>query len=197
LNISAEFVTSAAGLSGLPRTGLPEIAMVGRSNVGKSTLINALVRRHIARTSGTPGKTRLINVYRVTRGSGRPFHLVDLPGYGYARGAGSDRPFESLVQQYFFGAGATFRPEIAGVLLLVDARHPGLPADAGAADWLARHGARLVVVATKVDKLTQKARRESLQALGRMRDRVVPTSAHSGEGLDDLWKRVTEWLNKH
>src|SRR5207253_3285829 len=85
LKIVAEFVTSAVAAADLPRDGAAEVALVGRSNVGKSSLINALVRQRVARTSATPGKTRLANVYRVTRGGGAPFHLLDLPGYGYAR----------------------------------------------------------------------------------------------------------------
>jgi GTP-binding protein len=88
LIIDATFVTSAATASGLPRDGLAEMALVGRSNVGKSSLINALVRQRVARTSAAPGKTRLANVYRVARGGAEPFYLVDLPGYGYARGGG-------------------------------------------------------------------------------------------------------------
>src|ERR671923_1159727 len=89
MTIEVAFIRSAASASDLPRDGLAEIALVGRSNVGKSSLINALVRRTIARTSAAPGKTRLANYYRVTPESGRAFYLVDLPGYGYARGGGA------------------------------------------------------------------------------------------------------------
>jgi GTP-binding protein len=85
MKIEAAFVLSAASAGDLPRDGLAEIALVGRSNVGKSSLINALVRQRVARTSAAPGKTRLANVYRVTRGGGAPLYLLDLPGYGYAR----------------------------------------------------------------------------------------------------------------
>src|ERR1043166_7581067 len=86
MRVSAEFVVSAAGAGDFPRDRLPEVALLGRSNVGKSSLINALVGRSIARTSAAPGKTRLANFYRVHRGGSPPLYLVDLPGYGYARG---------------------------------------------------------------------------------------------------------------
>ena len=99
LNISAEFLKSAARASDFPKTGVPEVAWVGRSNVGKSSLINALVRRSIARTSAAPGKTRLANIYRVVRGSSPPLYMVDLPGYGYARGGSGE--FEGLTEEYF------------------------------------------------------------------------------------------------
>jgi GTP-binding protein len=86
VKVSAEFITSAVDASGFPRERLPELALAGRSNVGKSSLINALVRQKIARTSATPGKTRLANFYRIASDGLPPFYLVDLPGYGYARG---------------------------------------------------------------------------------------------------------------
>src|SRR5918992_1848466 len=92
MQISAEFVTSAAGADDFPRDRLPEVALVGRSNVGKSSLLNALMRRPLARTSAAPGKTRLANFYRVKRGAAPALFLVDLPGYGYARGGDSSAP---------------------------------------------------------------------------------------------------------
>ena len=95
MQIVAEFVTSAAGAADFPRDRLPEVAMVGRSNVGKSSLINALVRQPLARTSAAPGKTRLANIYRVRRGSMPACYLVDLPGYGYAR---APRPGEGAAE---------------------------------------------------------------------------------------------------
>src|SRR5207302_7322894 len=102
MKADASFVRSAASVDDLPRDAAAEIALVGRSNVGKSSLINALVRQRLARTSAAPGKTRLANIYRVARGAARPFYLVDLPGYGYARGGReSAREFETLTAAYF------------------------------------------------------------------------------------------------
>ena len=99
MKITAEFVTSAAGAAGFPGDQLPEVALVGRSNVGKSSLINALIRQRLARTSAAPGKTRLANIYRVARGSAPPLYLVDLPGYGYAQGrTAGRREFDALTR---------------------------------------------------------------------------------------------------
>ena len=102
MQVSASFVTSAASADGFPRDRLAEVALVGRSNVGKSSLINALARQKVARTSAAPGKTRLANFYRVQRGSAPTMYLVDLPGYGYARGGdASAREFNRLTEAYF------------------------------------------------------------------------------------------------
>lgn len=186
--IEATFSTSAADARGLPRDGVPQIALVGRSNVGKSALINALTRTRVARTSAAPGKTRLANFYRVTRGAGAPFYLVDLPGYGYARGK-SD--FEPLVRGYF-ESGAP----VAGVLLAVDARHPGLDSDLAANRWLAASDVPLVVVATKFDKLSRAERTRAHHLFERLlQGPVLPVSADTGEGLDDLWRHLIKLLN--
>jgi len=187
LHISAEFVTSAAGEAGFPRDGRPEIALVGRSNVGKSSLINALVRQRVARTSAAPGKTRLANIYRVARGASSAVYLVDLPGFGYARGgAASAREFEELTRAYFGEAGTN-----RSALLLVDSRHPGLSSDLEAWAWLQSVVERTGVVATKIDKLT---RGERIRALGELQSAFVapalPVSAVTGEGLDELWKLI-------
>jgi GTP-binding protein len=201
-------VKSAAAAEDLPRDGLPEIALVGRSNVGKSTLINALVRQRIARTSAAPGKTRLANIYRIARGGADPFYLVDLPGFGYARGgAASAREFEELTRA-FFGQerqeGQDRRegkshpafpahPAHVSALLLVDARHPGLASDLEAWHWLQPTVERVAIVATKIDKLTRGERIRALKEFESVFEMpALPVSAVTGEGLDDLWKLIAQ-----
>jgi GTP-binding protein len=209
--ISAEFVTSAAAggtTAGIPQDGLPQIAMAGRSNVGKSTLINALAKQKIARTSAAPGKTRLANIYRLALDGGPgtwSLYLVDLPGYGYARG-GADAAAElrAVAEAYFAASSApartggrgtqaltAARERRAAALLLVDARHPGLASDIQAASWLASMNVEYRVVATKIDKLSRSERARNLKALEISSSMPpVPVSAASGEGLDVLWKTI-------
>jgi GTP-binding protein len=227
--LSAEFVTSAAAggrADGIPRDGRTQIALAGRSNVGKSTLINALCRKKIARTSAAPGKTRLANVYRVTlEGGGGPgrweVYLVDLPGYGYARGGEeSAAELKAVVEAYFtrerrrpergakspsesergWGPASAEKswpsartiPLPAGVLLLVDARHPGLDADRHAHEWLIRAAGRAPhVIGTKVDKLSRAERARNFKALQNVfGTAALPVSAQTGEGLDEVWKLI-------
>ena len=190
--VSATFVKSGASPADYPDDGLAELALVGRSNVGKSTLVNALTGIRLARTSRAAGKTRLLNVYRLQDGPTRAFHLVDLPGYGYARGGEkSQEEFEVLT------AGRR-RPSAFAVLLLVDGRHPGLASDARAHDWLAGLGVPLGVVATKMDKLTRAERSRAQHAFGRaFTAPVLPLSAATGEGLKELWILIARLLSSH
>jgi GTP-binding protein len=192
VNIDAAFVRSAAGAGDLPQDSLGVIALVGRSNVGKSSLINALVRRRLARTSGAPGKTRLGNVFRVVREHAPPFYLVDLPGYGFAKRTRRDtsRDFDDIARAVFARSPAA--------LLLVDARHPGLESDAQAWAWLSRAASATAVVATKIDKLSRVERQRAMRTYEAVFEHpVLPFSADTGEGLDDLWKLIDRLLNNH
>jgi GTP-binding protein len=196
-------VTSAVFPRDFPTDGRPEIALVGRSNVGKSTLINALVKQDVARTSSTPGKTRQVNVYRLSPAGGLPFYLMDLPGYGHAGGGEEARQeFGSLTALYFETrtgkpgrghalAAPAFRAALRGVVLAIDARHPGMSSDVEACHWLLSIGAPFLLVATKVDKLSQAERsrlsKTCLQAFGHP---PLAVSALKGDGLAELWQQL-------
>jgi GTP-binding protein len=194
--IDASFVVSAASAGDFPREMIAAVALAGRSNVGKSSLINALVRRRLARTSAAPGKTRLANIYRVARGSSAAIYLVDLPGYGYARGGSGSGPgagpgsFDRLAQAVFARNPAA--------LLLVDARHPGLERDLAAWRWLGSGGSAAAIVATKIDKL---ARGERIRAMRTVESvfhaPALPVSAATGEGMDELWKLIERLTSRN
>jgi len=187
----AEFVLSAAMASQLPQDAIPHMALVGRSNVGKSTLINALVRRKMARTSAKPGKTRLLNAYRIRLTSGERFLLVDLPGYGYAGRQEND--FDALVSGYFAARRAQPEPTLA--LMAVDARHPGLKSDAATRAWLDEAGVTTATVVTKLDKLKGAERVRHLREFSAaIEGPLVAVSAERGEGLDTLWTTIRKHL---
>jgi GTP-binding protein len=178
------FTGSAAKPDQFPGDGLPEVAFLGRSNVGKSSLLNALARvRGLARVSSTPGRTRLVNFFRV----GDELYFADLPGYGYAKvGEAERRGFERLVRSYLEGRGP-----LALCVFLVDARHEPQRSDETLRGYLGVLGVPFVVAATKADKLgrAEVARRVAgLRAgLGREAVDVVATSATTKLGLDHLW----------
>jgi GTP-binding protein len=190
--------------SDFPRDPVPQVAFVGRSNVGKSSLINALVNRPIARTSAAAGKTRQVNIYRIVLEGldVERFYLVDLPGYGYARGGrASVEAFEALTTAYFscppwYAAaehGSPLGPTAA--LQIVDARHPGLDADKVAWTWLSAQGRPVSVVTSKIDKLSRAERARSMQKWEEaLQVSPLPVSATTGEGLKELWKVINRLL---
>jgi len=187
---SAELLTSAADASGFPKPGAPEVAFLGRSNVGKSSLLNALVgRRALARTSSTPGKTRLLNWFRVVRG-GREMWLVDLPGYGYAKVAKREREdWKRWIESYL-----SDRPTLRLAVLLQDLRRDPGEDEALLLRWLAERRVPALVALTKCDKLKPMRRAERIRALSTdaalAGAPVLATSASSGSGLGDLWSSI-------
>lgn len=192
---SAEFIKSCFEAGQLPRDRLPEIAFVGRSNVGKSSLINSLLtRKHLAKISRTPGKTRALNVYRVVTSGPDvgPWYAVDLPGYGYAKVSKSVRlEWGPMIEAYLRG-----REALRGVLLLVDSRGVGRQ-DRSTLEWLRSLGLRAAVIATKIDKLSRAERRSRLsslrQELGLPPEAdLIPYSALTHEGRNAVWAVVQE-----
>jgi GTP-binding protein len=187
----SERVASATGPEGFPRAGLPEVALLGRSNVGKSTLLNRLAgRRKLAFASGKPGTTRLLHFYRVERRGRAPLLLVDLPGYGFARVAKRERAqWRALIERYLEG-----RAPLRACVLLQDLRRDVSDDETLLLAWLAERGIPAVVALTKCDKLAPARRAERaaelVRAFGLPPERVVATSARTGAGVAELWKAI-------
>ena len=188
---SAEFIGASASAAEFLGDGSPEIAFAGRSNVGKSSLLNRLVGRDVARTSSTPGRTQTVNWYRV---DGR-FWLVDLPGFGYAKASRSAREaWAATIASYF-------REPLASrlVVQLVDSVVGATPLDVEAARYFSSLGVDRLVVATKFDRLKRDRQARALAgirgALGITTEAdLVAVSATSGEGVRELWKRIADFL---
>lgn len=154
---SAEFVMSNSEVEKCPKSRLPEYAFIGRSNVGKSSLINMLTsRKSLAKTSGRPGKTQLINHFLINKN----WHLVDLPGYGYARvSKSSKKVFQKFITNYFGQ-----REQLVTAFVLVDIRHTPQPVDADFMVWLGENGVPFSIIFTKADKLRPKAIQDHVDA---------------------------------
>lgn len=182
---SAEFLLSAAQAGQFPPEELPEVAFLGRSNAGKSTLLNCLAgQKGLAFTSSTPGRTQAVNFFRV---DGRML-FVDLPGYGYAKAPKEvSRAWQKVIEEYLRD-----RKKLALGVLLVDSRRGWMESDLGLKEWMDFHGRPYVVVATKVDKLNQKERSQSQKAIRAHypEGELIWFSAVSGQGVKELWQTI-------
>lgn len=192
---SAEITMSAVNKSQYPAEGVPEIALAGRSNVGKSSLINGLLnRRTFARTSSTPGKTRTINFYLINN----EFYFVDLPGYGYAKVSKTEKEkWGGIMQRYLED-----RKELCAILLLVDVRHDPTGDDKLMYDWIKHFGYNCIVVATKADKISRGQYQKHISNIRKKLemdkdDKVVITSSSKKLGLSQLWDEIVEQYNIH
>jgi len=199
MKVVTRFITSAADPRQFPAPSAPEIAFSGRSNVGKSSLINALVGDKIAKTSNTPGRTQTINFFELRR-PGKPhpeFFFVDLPGYGYAR---VPKTITTLWSQ-FIDPYLKTRSSLALCLSLVDVSIPPQKLDLQLIDWLRHHGRPFLVVATKADRISGNLLRSSLAKLSRELQlesgEIVPFSAKSRVGHAVLWKAIQSAAGIH
>jgi GTP-binding protein len=189
--ISAEFTKSAYAREHWTTDGLPEIAFLGRSNVGKSSLLNSLLgRKGLARTSNTPGRTQSINFFLINES----FYFVDLPGYGYAKVSKAMRQdWGKMAEEYL-----AQRDELVLSIQLVDSRHPPTALDQQLYEWLEFHQKSYIVVATKADKLTSNKLNKSLQEIKQAMPagRIISYSSITGKGRDELWREIEGALKK-
>ncbi|TCS83482.1 ribosome biogenesis GTP-binding protein YihA/YsxC [Tepidibacillus fermentans] len=186
--VDAEMVISAVKPEQYPKDTLPEIALAGRSNVGKSSLINKMLqRRSLARTSSKPGKTQTINFYRINKN----FYFVDLPGYGFAQVSKTVREqWGKMIEKYL-----TSRENLKVVLLIIDLRHPPTKDDQMMYDWLKHYDIPVIVIGTKADKIPRgkwenhkKIAKETLQLDSN--DTFILFSSETGMGRDQLWDEL-------
>ena len=192
---SLELETVCGITSTLPENTLPEIAFAGKSNVGKSSLINGLMnRKSFARTSATPGKTQTINFYNINQ----ELYLVDLPGYGYAKVSEQEKKkWGQMIERYLHQS-----KQLRAVFLLIDIRHAPSANDKMMYDWILSQGYHPIIIATKLDKLkrsqVQKQVKVVRQGLGLSKDSIlIPFSAVTKQGRDEIWNLVdTEFLVK-
>ena len=189
---SAELETVCGITSKLPDNDLPEIAFAGKSNVGKSSLINGLLnRKSLARTSAQPGKTQTINFYNVNKN----LYFVDLPGYGYAKVSAEIRAkWGKMIERYLHGS-----PQLKKVFLLIDIRHVPSENDCMMYDWIVDNGYEPVIICTKLDKIKRSQVQKNLKLIREKLDLVpgttmIPFSAQTKQGRDEIWNLIEETL---
>lgn len=192
---STEIKMSATKRHQYPAEELPEIALVGRSNVGKSSCVNALLnRRNFARTSQTPGKTRTINFYLINN----EFYFVDLPGYGYAKVAKSEKDKWGNIMETYLGD----REELCAIFLLVDIRHEPTNDDVMMYEWIKHFGYECVVIATKADKISRGQYQKHMSVIRKKlqlekEEKIIPISSSKKTGVEDVWNEIVNQYNKH
>ena len=189
---SARFITSSSSLSTCPLALLPEAAFVGRSNVGKSSLLNCLLgEKQLAKTSGTPGKTRLINFFLVDDS----YYFVDLPGYGYAKVPEAlKKNWASMIEGYL-----SHRETLRVVIVLLDARHLPSLADQQMKDWLDHYHRPAIFVATKIDKISRNQKSRTVEIMRqelklKEEDLLIPFSAKTNEGRQEILRALEVYL---
>ena len=192
---SSEIVVSAIRKEQYPAEGLPEIALVGRSNVGKSSATNALLnRRNFARTSQTPGKTRTINFYKINN----EFYFVDLPGYGYAKVSKSEKDKWGVIMERYLQD----RQELCAIFLLVDIRHEPTNDDVMMYEWIKHFGYNCVVIATKADKISRGQYQKHISIIRKKLqpekdEKVIPLSSSKKTGVEDVWNEIIAQYEEH
>ena len=192
---SSEIVVSAINKNQYPIEGLPEIALVGRSNVGKSSATNALLnRRNFARTSQTPGKTRTINFYLINN----EFYFVDLPGYGYAKVSKSEKDKWGVIMERYLQD----RQELCAIFLLVDIRHEPTNDDVMMYEWIKHFGYDCVVIATKADKISRGQYQKHISIIRKKLnlakdEKVIPLSSSKKTGVEDVWNEIIAQYANH
>ena len=189
---NARYELTAVRPDQYPKTGLPEIAFVGRSNVGKSSIINALLnRRGLARKSSTPGKTREINFYNIDD----KFYLVDLPGYGYASVSRTKKTSWGEVVDTYLNT----RKNLLAIFMLVDIRHDPSEDDIVMHEWIQHQNINKIIVANKADKIPRAQIKLKTQAISEIlgfdeKSKCIPFSAESKQGKDEVWKEIYSFL---
>ena len=191
--LSAEFIKSAYGSGHLPADGRAEVAFLGRSNVGKSSLINSLLQRKgLARTSNTPGRTQSINFFLINE----EFYFVDLPGYGYAKVSKATRAgWGKMAEEYL-----AKRRELVLSIQLVDSRHSPTELDRQLHEWLVFNRKPHIIVATKADKLSSNKLRKSLDEIEKQLPAagcVIAYSSETGKGREDVWREIEERIKNY